>query len=276
MPTITLEEKTIQGIPVLLCLPERTAPCPLVFAIPGHGGNRTSLLSLAHRLAQRGLACASFDPLYHGDRAQPILFEAARPELGGIYPPDTGMDMYRVFLQVICQCSLDIQILLSALDGDPRLDTKRAGVTGFSMGGYAAFLAMAELPALRAAVPMMGLPSFTQRWLDLLDECAWTNPAWGAALAAVAEQTRRTSAWVREFDPAEKLRQAAPRALLVMNGDLDCDQPKSYVLNWYREMRPAYAACPDRLRWIVYPVAHTLTAQMEQDAVEWLEMHLKQ
>ena len=59
-----------------------------------------------------------------------------------------------------------------------------------------------------------------------------------------------------------------------MNGDMDLDQPKYYVLDWLRSVRPAYAACPENLRWNVYPVAHTLTSQMEEDAVAWFEQHL--
>ena len=59
-----------------------------------------------------------------------------------------------------------------------------------------------------------------------------------------------------------------------MNGDMDFDQPKYYVLDWLRSVRPAYASQPENLRWNVYPVAHTLTPQMEMDAVDWFEQHL--
>ncbi len=274
MSSILLETDTLAGIPILACLPAQRDPCPVVFAIPGYGGDRSSLLRLARRLAEAGLACVSFDPLYHGLRADPILHDAARPEMSGIYPPETGLDIYRTFLQVIRQCSLDVQTLLAALAGDARLDLQHAGVTGMSLGAYAAFLAFAEIPALHAAVPVMGIPTFTRRWLDLLDECAWSNPAWAAALEKVEDQTRATTAWVESFDPAEKLLACAPRALLAMNGDMDTDQPTSYTLNWLRAARPAYADSPDRLRWNVYPVAHTFTPEMEQDAVEWLVQNL--
>ena len=118
---ITLETRQIQGIPCLACIPEQAQPCPVVFTVPGHGGTKTSLLPLAYRLAEHGLACVSFDPLYHGERADRDLFEAADPALGGFLPPDSGMDMYRVFLQVIRQCSVDIQSLIYRLGDDPRL-----------------------------------------------------------------------------------------------------------------------------------------------------------
>jgi dienelactone hydrolase len=271
---VALESSTLAGIPTLACIPRRPRPCPLVFALPGYGGTRTSLLSLAYGLAQRGLACISIDPLYHGQRADERQFNAADPTLGGIYPPECGMDTYRVFLQVIRQCSLDIQTLLPVLSGDARLDVTRAGVTGFSMGAFASYLALAEIPSLRAGVAMMGLPTFSRRWQDLLDECALSNPVWAAALHEVEAQTAETTRWIASFDPAERLAKAARPALLAMNGDMDFDQPKYYVLDWLRSARPVYAGHPENLRWNVYPLAHTLTPQMEQDAVAWFEQHL--
>jgi pimeloyl-ACP methyl ester carboxylesterase len=274
IPTITLETGQIEDIPLLSCIPVQQEPCPVVFFIPGFWGNKASGLSLAYRLAGRGLACISLDPLYHGDRYHPRSQQAAEPAFGGIYPPDTGLDIGFVFFQVIRQCSLDIQTLLAALANDTRLNLQRAGVTGFSLGGYASFLALAEIPALSAAVPMMGIPTFVRRWQDLLDECTLSNPTWAVALAQVEAQTRQYTAFIRSIDPAERLKRAVPRALLMMNGDFDSDQPKHYTLSWYREARPEYAHCPERLQWNVYPTGHGVTPQMEEDAVEWFSKYL--
>lgn len=273
-PRISLETGRVDKIPYLALIPEHTEPCPVVFSVPGYGGNKVWNLSLHYRLAQRGLACISFDPLYHGERGDPRLEQAADPAYGGIYPPETGMDIYFLFLQVIRQCGLDLRTLLDHFGKDPRLDTQRAGVTGHSMGAYASFLALAELPALRAAVPMMGIPTFARRWQDLLDECALSNSAWAAALRQVEPQTAQRTAFVEQIDPADALREVAPRALLVMNGDFDSDQPKHYVLEWLREVRETYAGCPDRLQWKIYPVGHVITPEMEQDTVEWFVQHL--
>ena len=95
-----------------------------------------------------------------------------------------------------------------------------------------------------------------------------------AALDQVATTTQQYSAFVQRIDPAERLLRAAPRALLIMNGDFDSDQPKHYVLDWLRTARRAYMADPARLQWRVYPVGHTVTPAMEVDAVNWLVHHL--
>ena len=266
---IRLESGQIEQIPLLLSFPEHQQPCPLVFYIPGYTSTKEAGLSLAYRLARRGLACLCFDPLYHGARADPRLTQAADPAFGGVYPAETGLDTGILFFQIIRQCALDVGKLMAHAAGDPRLDLQRCAVTGVSLGAYASFLALADLPALRAAVPMMGLPTFGQRWRDLLDETAWSNPAWAEALAGVTAHTRQHSELIEGIDPAERLLQN-PRPLLIMNGDFDSDQPKLYVLHWLRMARLAYASSPDRLAWRVYPVGHTVTPQMEADAVEWL------
>ena len=271
---ILLETQTVAGIPVLLLLPEGAQRLPLVFYIPGYGQGKESGLHLGYQLVRAGCAVAAIDPLLHGERSDRRLWDAADPALGGVYPPDSGLDIWLTFCTVIGACLEDARTLLAHFAGDDRLDAANCAVTGPSMGGYASFLLFANLPQMRAAAPMIGLPTFTRRWLDLLDECAFSNPAWAAALAQVQEQVAQHTATVAAIDPAEKLLAAAPRALLVMNGDFDSDQPKHYAIEFHRQLLGAYDACPDRLRLAIYPAGHTVTPDMERDAVAWIATHL--
>jgi pimeloyl-ACP methyl ester carboxylesterase len=220
------------------------------------------------------MACISFDPLDHGERYHRRLDHAFEPELGGIFPPETGLDIYLNFLRCIRQCSADIEALLDHFALDSRLDVHRAGVTGHSQGGYASFLALSDIPELKAAVPMMGLPTFLQRWQDVLDESAWSNAEWGAAIAEVKSEAELKAAFIPQIDPAGRLPALAPRPLLIMSGDFDTDQPKFYVLHWLRTLRPVYAVRPEMLRWNVYPHAHLMNDQMLDDAVAWFERWL--
>jgi hypothetical protein len=242
--------------------------------VHGFGSSKEAGLSLGYQLAQRGFAFISFDAWLHGERHDDLLEQAAMPERGGLYPPDSGLDTFLLFYRVIDQCRVDVQTLIDHFAADPRLDVTRCGVTGVSLGGYATYLIFANLPQMLAAVPMIGVPSFTRRWLDLLDECTFSNSAWAAALDRVTDQTQKNTAFVNSIDPIEKLKSAAPRALLMMNNDFDSDQPKHYAIDCYRELRASYAAYPDRLKINLYPVGHTVTPQMERDAVEWFVTHL--
>jgi fermentation-respiration switch protein FrsA (DUF1100 family) len=272
--SISLGTTAVHDIPVLSLAPDEARRCPAIFLIPGLGGRKEDGLSLGYRLARRGFFVASFDPWLHGERYDPRLARAADRDQGAIYPPETGLDTFLLFLRVIHQCLADVQTLIAHYAADARVDVARCGVTGVSMGGYASFLVFANLSQVQAAVPMIGLPAFARRWLDLLDECAFSNREWAAALVQVAEQTRQHTAFVQGIDPYEKLKAAAPRALFMMNCDFDTDQPKSYSISAYRELLPHYAADPDKLRLAIYPAGHTVTPQMEQDAADWFSRNL--
>jgi pimeloyl-ACP methyl ester carboxylesterase len=273
--TILLDTAIIHNIPTLTLLPADTQHCPAIFFIHGFGGNKEAGLSLGYQLAQRGFCFISFDAWLHGERHDDLLEQAALPERGGIYPPDSGLDTFLLFYRVIDRCLADVRTLIEHFAADPRLDVAHCGVTGVSLGGYATYLIFANLPQMLAAVPMIGVPSFTRRWVDLLDECAFSNPGWSAALRRAEEHAREHTALVVSIDPIEKLKAAAPRALLMMNNDFDSDQPKHYAVDCYRGLRASYAARPDHLKLKLYPTGHTVTPQMEHDAVEWFVTHLR-
>lgn len=271
---ILVDNNQVGEIPVLCVAPSAAANAPLVFYIHGYGSDKESGLSIAYQLARQGMFVVSFDAQWHGARFDERIFRAAEPAFGGVYPPETGLDIGVAFYQVISHCLADVRTLLDHFAADPRVDVTRCGVTGHSMGAYASFLIFANLPQIKAAVPMMGIPSFDQRWQDLLDECAYSNAAWAAAIAAQPEATQRSSGFIRMLDPHPLLAAAAPRALMMMNGDFDSDQPKSYSIYAYRELRTAWASHPDRLRLNVYPAGHTITPEMERDLVAWFVTHL--
>ena len=271
---VIVDTSRVGAIPVLCVAPAEAANAPLVFYIHGYGSNKESGLSIAYQLARQGMFIVSFDAQWHGERFDARLFRAAELAFGGVYPPETGLDIGVTFYQVIARCLDDVRTLLDHFAGDPRVDATRCGVAGHSMGAYASILVFANLPQIRAAVPMMGIPSFDRRWQDILDECAYSNAAWAAAIAAQPEATQRSSDFIRALDPSPLLASAAPRALLMMNGDFDSDQPKSYSIYAYRELRTAWANHPDRLRLNIYPAGHTITPEMERDLVAWLVTHL--
>jgi dienelactone hydrolase len=274
MVHIVIETATIEGIPYLAILPQSEQRLPVVFYIPGYGLPKESSLGLGYKLAQAGLCCVAIDPLWHGERFDRRLFEASDPALGGIYPPEAGLDIGITFYTVIGQCLPDVRTVLAHLANDARLDIQRCAVTGPSMGGYASFLIFANMPQMLAAVPMIGIPTFRRRWQDILDESAFSNAEWAAALARVADTAQQQLAAIAAIDPAEKLLAAAPRALLIMNCDFDSDQPKHYAIEFYRELRKTYAASPEKLRIAIYPAGHTVTSDMERDAVAWIVGHL--
>jgi cephalosporin-C deacetylase-like acetyl esterase len=228
---LVLETTSVHAIPVLTIAPTDAERSPAIFFISGFGGSKEDGLRLGYQLAQAGFFYISFDAWLHGERYDPWRDHAADPSYGGIYPPESGLDTGVLFFRVIQQCLLDVQTLIDHYAHDPRVDSDRIGVTGLSMGGYASFLIFANIPVVQAAVPMIGIPQFSRRWRDLLDECAFSNPTWAAALQQLDRRVREHTALIATIDPVERLKQSAPRALLMMNCDFDADQPKLYAIS---------------------------------------------
>jgi cephalosporin-C deacetylase-like acetyl esterase len=176
--------------------------------------------------------------------------------------------------RVIHHCLQDTRTLIDHLASDSQADISRCGVTGLSMGGYASFTLFANLQQVRVAVPMIGLPHFTRRWLDILDESAFSNPDWASALEKIQPQVESHTRFIEEIDPYEKLKQAAPKPLFIMNCDFDAEQPKLYAVYACRELLPFYKSAPQNLRLRIYPAEHEVTPEMEDQAVDWFCQHL--
>ncbi|MEM5773919.1 MAG: prolyl oligopeptidase family serine peptidase [Anaerolineaceae bacterium] len=179
-----------------------------------------------------------------------------------------------MFYQVIHHCADDVTRLLDYLSADPCADIQSCGITGHSMGAYTAYLIFANIPVFRAGVPMNGVPTFTRRWTDILDESRFSNLEWEKALEENFEESQSLLQLIRTMDPAEKLKSSFPKALFLMNNDFDSDQPKIYAVDMYRDLLPYYASEPDRLKLNIYPGGHMVTSQMMMDALEWFRQFL--
>lgn len=272
---IFIQNKTIDHIPTLILKPDCDKRCPVIFFIPGYRGKKEHGLYLGYQLAQQGFFFISLDPLFHGERYDPILDNASDPASGGVYPPEMGMDTGLVMYKVIRQCLEDTRRLIEHFSADRHADVQHCGVTGLSMGGYASYLIFAELHEIKAAVPMIGLPHFSRRWKDLLDESAYSNPEWADALRKIQPVVAEHTRFIEEIDPFEKLKDAAPKALLMMSCDFDADQPKLYTIYAYQELLPSYQDATNNLRLRIYPAGHEVTPQMEEEAVAWFSQHLR-
>ena len=267
--TLEIRSDFCGEIPYLTVAPAGAERRPVIAYICGYGGTKEHGLPLGYALAQRGYVFLAFDPPLHGERFDPLLFRAAEPELGGVCPPESGLDVFARFFRSIAASVADLRTLLGALADDPRVDVSRCGVTGISMGGYATYLAFADIPAVQAAAAIVGVPSFLRRWQDVVNECRWSNPAWDAALTGAAAWLADAGGVHPPHRPGRAPGPGCARALFLLNGDFDTDQPKHYSIETYGSLRPAYAAAPERLRLGIYPAGHTLTEQMQGDIVEW-------
>jgi uncharacterized protein len=271
MTNIEIQTIKIHGIPVLTFSEADARALPLVFFIHGFTGSKEDGLETGYRMAQSGLFCAAIDAHLHGERLGAPLDDLNSPKRVYLYPQGTGFDTYFVMLECALQTSRDLDLLIDHFASDPRVDAARAGVTGFSMGGFAAYFAAAESPRIQAAVPAGAYPDLSYRWQNLVLE-ATAYPEWTAAMDALRDENERRAAWLAEINPAPKLLHAFHKPLLMQAGDQDLDSPKAFSIPFFGAMRLLYADQPDRLRLhILDNVGHQLTREMIDETVGWFK-----
>jgi dienelactone hydrolase len=150
---------------------------------------------------------------------------------------------------------------LGAADG---VSADRIGLTGFSLGGQAAWLAQAVAPWIRAAAPLAGgLGSM-------------------AAVIREGDLDRHSSPWyiphlLRHFDQARIVRVCiCPRPLMVLAPTEDEDMPKAGVDRLIREVEPVYAAAgkPDHFKVYQPPGRHLFRLEYFELVCQWFDRFL--
>ena len=183
-------------------------------------------------LANRGFVAVAIDGRYHGER---------EGEGRGLSTPYTTaiFNAYKTGREhpFFYDTVLDVMRLIDYLETRPDVDASRIGLGGGSKGGIETYLTAAVDPRIAAAVAERAVQSFN--WA--LDHGAWDSRAWtfrDALEAAAAEAKAPVNAsFVRQFydrvapgiygkfDAPAMLPLAAPRAMLVINGDSDPRTP---------------------------------------------------
>lgn len=250
--------------------PADAANLPAVIYIHGFGGNRESGLEMGYRLANAGIFFLSFDCWHHGERTHDNERNLLFPD---VYPPETGMDTYFKMHEIIRQTEEDLNFLAGHLRRDPRVDSERLGVAGFSMGGFATFLAAARCPWLQVAAAIGGKPAFQRAWDDLIMACE-TYPQWREAMVSLQKASEERSSYLASFDPFEELVGFANKPLMIINGDQDTDQLYLYSLELYRKLRPFYANDPEKLWLHMPPIGHCVTPEVMHEVTRWFKRHL--
>ncbi len=266
MSRLIVETTNTNGMPLLTVCPADAAHCPVVVFCHGMGGDKSQGVELGYRLARRGIFFVAPDAPGHGDRADDRM---ARAEAGLTYPPDTGLDGWLLMLHVAVELAAEVESLLAGWQNDRRVDVLRVGVTGLSLGGYWAHFMAAHNPRVSVAAPAIGLPAWAARWADVTLEAA-SYPRWAEAMTAAETATAERLRRIEELDPLVHLRRFAPKPLLMLCGDEDLAQPKSYSVKAYRELLPLYADHPDRLRLSINDgVGHRFNSAMQEEATGW-------
>jgi predicted esterase len=258
---------------------------PVVIALHGTGGNKSSELPLLRELAGRGFIAVAIDAPYHGelsktgkgtDDYQAAILTAWRDGRKHPFFFDTVWDVMR---------------LIDYLGTRDDVDADRIGLYGVSKGGIETYLIAAVDPRVAVAVPCIALESF--KWA--VDNDAWQSRigtiqnAFDSA-AKVAGIARPGPDFVRqfyrrvapgidgEFDGPAMAPLIAPRPLLSINGETDPRTPIPGLKLCTDAAEAAYrtAGAGDHFHAHIQPkTGHKVNPESQTMAIQWFVQWLK-
>jgi predicted esterase len=260
---------------------------PVVIQLHGTGGNKEQLLPRLAAFAASGFVAVAIDGRYHGERS-------GTPPGAGLSSSYSGaiLNAFKTGKEhpFFYDSVWDIMRLIDYLETRPDVDASRIGIGGFSKGGIETYLAAAVEPRIAVGVAGHGVQSFR----FALDHGAWDSRAWtirdaideaaGEARAGVSPQFLRqfydrvAPGIYGQFDAPAMLPLAAPRPMLVINGDSDPRTPIGGVRESAAAAERAYrsAGAPEKFMLQILPdVGHEQTQAFEEGMAQWFARWLK-
>ena len=235
------ERRRLQGVPLILALPEE--PRGWVLFLHGAGGSKERTARLAGPFHDRGLATVHPDAPLHGERAgEDWRFD----------PKDQRNYLEGVVRSIASQVT-ELPGLVAEISRLPQLAGLPLLAAGASMGGYVWHeLISRRLLRPRAAAILIssGFPldaphDFLEGQGELLE--AYRNP------------------------PVTRAEAYPPTPLMHLHGDRDPVVPLARMEQTLEALRPAYKERDGRLAQAVFAgVGHELPAAMLAQAASWL------
>lgn len=204
--------------------PSHAAERGVLLLLHGLGGAKEDLLEDMERLARAGFLVVAIDAPGHGARFSQALMDRL----------DDPREQDEAFLETVKATARDVSNAVDALSDRGWLPAGRAGVVGFSLGGFAALAARVADPRFDVVVSISGSPAWD------LDE---------------------------EHSPLAHPERFYPAAVLLLNGELDevVDPLPSRELQ--NELARRYGPDASRVQRVSYPESgHLLTPEDAVDA----------
>jgi dienelactone hydrolase len=261
-------------VPGVLLLPKnRTGRLPAVLYCHWHGGEydkgKVELFEAVHTpeppgpaLARRGYVVLAIDACCFGERHRqgpggPAEQGGAAELTASKYQLWLGRTLWGMILR-------DDLIALDYLAARPEVDPARIGVTGMSMGATRSWWLMALDDRIRAGVAVACLT----RYQSLI---AHEGLKYHGIYYYVP-------GLLRHFDTEAVVALAAPRPLLLMNGDQDAGSPVDGIRTIERKVRPAYQLYGVEARFrseVVAGMGHEYRPEMWEKTLAWFAEHLR-
>lgn len=254
---ILVEKKRIKDIPVLHIVKQKqfSDKMPLIIFLHGFTSTKERNMHAAYLFAEKGYRVVMPEAKYHGERAE------------GFSEMELGFRFWEIVLTSIDELS----IIKDSLAEENLVDSSRIGVAGTSMGAIITLGGLAKYDWIKAAVSLMGNPSYEQFALWQLNEMEKRNVKLGLSKEEVTSLLNELKQYDLSLQP-EKLNN---RPVLFWHGKQDKVVPYQSAYHFYEQNRLKYEGTEDLFEFITDEQAgHTVSNAGVIAAAKWFEKHL--
>src|SRR5690625_4080184 len=146
---IVIERLEVEQIPVLLMAKSslQSKPLPTVFYYHGFNGEKESSLTIAYKMAEKGIRVILPDAPLHGER--------------GV--SDEPVEHGRTFWNIVLQTVDELDTIRTYLQAQSFVIDEKIGLGGTSMGGMITYAALRKYDWIQTAAVLMGTPYLSER-----------------------------------------------------------------------------------------------------------------
>lgn len=245
------------GIELAVFLGGDDPAVPLVFVVHGRDGTMQHRFDLCRTLAAEGLTAVTLDQRNHGRRQ---VDKTARSDLSPVVATE-------LFAEVVGTAQ-DIGLIIDLLIPQFALAPRRIGITGNSLGGVTAIVAMGLDSRIDAGASLLGTGDFLALMEDYLGRQRVDRDDVELPLPEPVQ------VFYRKYDAVHRAAAFADRPLLLTAGEEDQIVSPVVVKGFADKLRPHYTRS-ERLVYQLYPgVEHDTTEEMKAAVVAWLRRWL--
>lgn len=205
---IIIERLNINDVPTLQVVDKSMLDkrLPTVIYYHGFNGEKESSLTIAYKMAEKGIRVILPDAPLHGERS---ISED---------PVEHGRTFWYIVLQTLEELA---SIRTYVLEKSYVLDDK-IGVGGTSMGGMITYAALRKYDWIQSAAVLMGTPYLTERAKNTIQ--------------SRTEKDANLLAKIEQIDLTKQLASLQNRSLFMWHGELDAIVPVTDSRNFYEKL----------------------------------------
>jgi fermentation-respiration switch protein FrsA (DUF1100 family) len=254
---VVVEKDKVENIPLLHVVKEneKLEKLPLVIFIHGFKSVKERNLHYAYLLAEAGFRVVLPEVLYHGERDQGL----------------NEKEFYIRFWEMVLNTIDEIKRLKESYLKKGLIDPEKIGLAGTSMGGIVTLGALTQYKWVKAAVSLMGMPSYEEFSLWQLDQLKTQ----GLTLPFTSEQIDEQLRILREYDLSHQPEKLDNRPLLFWHGKKDPLVPYPLTHQFFEKVKVNYQEDPEKIRFITDQRAgHNVSLEGVEATVDWFINYL--